>query len=103
MRKKSIQKKFKLQERIDSLPYRARKIVMRNLPKLLEVSQPTAYRILKADVGDSIEISSSALIRMAKLFTCQPEDLLTIPVKLVAIEELEEKTMTVKSRFSLTK
>ena len=103
MRKKTIQKKFKLQERIDSLPYHSRKAVMRNLPQLLEVSQPTAYRIIKADVGDTIEINSSALIRMAKLFVCQPEELLTIPVKTVALDDLEERIVTIKSRFSLTK
>jgi len=68
-------KKFRIQELLNSVPYRKRKQVKEELIALMDVSEPTFERIIYARKGDKQEISATNLLRVSRYFNVPPDEL----------------------------
>lgn len=72
---KTKQKKFRLQEYLNNVPYSNRKQVREELILLMEVSESTFDRIIYATEGEKQDISATNLVRVANYLGIKPEDL----------------------------
>lgn len=72
---KEKQRKFRLQELLNSVPYSNRKQIRDELIQLMEVSESTFDRILYAKEGDKQDISATNLVRITGYLRIKPEEL----------------------------
>ena len=72
---KTKQKKFRLLEYLNNVPYGMRKQAREELILLMEVSESTFDRILYAQEGDKQDITATNLVRVANYLQIKPEDL----------------------------
>lgn len=69
-------KKFKIKELLDSMPYKDRKKKRQELIELMAVSESTFNRVIYANRYDKQDISATNLIKISEFFEVAPADVL---------------------------
>lgn len=68
-------KKFTVQSLLNQTPWNKRKETKQEIIALLGISISTFNRIIYAEIGDSQDISSTNMLKLARYFEVKPEDI----------------------------
>lgn len=74
---KNLEYKYRIKEKLESLPYEQYRIAKRTLPKALGITKRTFERYLYTRLDDKYSIPSDHLASLAAYFKCTMEELLS--------------------------
>jgi len=78
---RNLELKYRINDKLESLPYREYVVAVDSLPELLEIPQATFQQYLNAKVDDELSVSVEELILLAEFFNCRVEELLNYKPK----------------------
>lgn len=100
----SIKEKYKIKEKLKSLPFDEFKIAQEKLPVVLKVSTRTFKRWQNAKVGDKLEIPSDKLWIIAKCLNTPIEKMFNYTPPTYSVKNLKSvKAEDFSDEFGLTK
>lgn len=101
---RNIQYKYKIRERLIELSYKEYKLVMKALPKALNISTTTFNKYINTKIYEGYSMPADHLVRLARFFNCSVEDLVNYdppPLRVKGIRR--QKNIDIRRKFKLVK
>jgi len=100
----NLELKYRIKNKLESLPYREYMGAVDILPEMLEISQASFQRYLSAKVDDDVSIPVEELIILAEFFGCRVEELLNYkPKQKTPKKILKPNRYAIIKKFNLVK
>lgn len=95
--------KYKLEEKLQSLPLNEYRAFMKYAHEALGISPSTLANWRKLKLTDKSDIPTASLLKIAKLFNCSMEDMLNYEVEAKPIIQYSDDKDELIQKFNLKK
>jgi len=94
--------KFKIEEKLNELPYEERNRILKAIPQQLGIGTGTFYEWRRILLGAKQDIPATKLAALAKLFGCNMEEMINCEIPIISRSPITKTRSSIANKYGMS-